>query len=428
MATTLNDVVESNLLGSELLLQQLESIDSKFDEFFKQSAKDKLDMLEMMREKDADPESPTDENNDPETVEESSKKPSLGFLGLSTLLGVLGAIQLNAMGAVGSFKALNEKIKAVPEMLKNAGTAVGEFATKAKDSVVKGFNSITKTITTKITTSETFKTLKETGGKVKEFVSGGVDKAKQLAGVAGEKVSGFFQRAKEFGSSALDKAKSFGSSAIDKTKEVASTAKSFVSDKASQLGSKAVEAFEKFQGSKAAKVLGTSVKVAAKVLKPLAVLTSGYEGYKMATEEASKDLSTAGKVAVGVGGAASAFFGGLGDFIKLATVDTSTELANRLGIISDETADKIQDFSIQKDVTDALVRGTRDAIRDLAGDNIKRESIRNVAEQGRGNVIVNNVTDASTKVSNATSVSGGNIPAPSPVNNNGTMSDAWAGA
>ena len=426
MATaTLDDVVESNLLGAE----KLEAIEGQFREFFKQSAADKLDMLEIMREMgpgDGEPGAPGD--TQPAQEEQGGGFGGIGRLfGLGTLLTVLAAVQLNAMGAVGSFKLLKKDLEKLPESLKNAGKAVGEFATNAKDSIVSRFNTIKDSIITKITESETFKKAQDIGSKAKDFVSGGIDKAKSFGANAVEGITGFFDKIKSFAAPVVENVKQGAQNLGSKVSQGVSTAKEFVTTKAQAIGAGAKEKFQAFSQTKAGQVLGKAARGVNRVLAPLAVITSGYEGFKMATEEASKELGAVGQVAVGTAGAASAFFGGLGDFVKLVTVDASTELGNRLGIISDETADKIQDFSIQRDVTDALVRGARDGIRSAMSEGIEKETMKKVAQTGQ-TVVVTNVTDASTKVNNSTAVSGGNTPAPSPVNNNGTMSDAWAGA
>lgn len=426
MATaTLDDIVESNLLGAE----KLEAIEQQFDMFFKQSAADKLDMLELMRElRGGDPTTEPEPTDVPQPTPEETGGGIASFLGLSGLLGLLGAIQLNAVGATGSLKGLRDKIKELPESLKNAGKAIGEFAGKARDSIVEKFNSVKEKLVTKITESKTFQQAKDLGSKAKEFVSGGIEKAKDLASGLTERASGLFERAKSFAS---EKASALASGAKDtfqKVKAFGAEKVASAKETAVRLGETAKAGFTKFQQSKVGQGLGKATKVAGRVLAPLAVVTSGYEGFKMATEEASKELGTAGQIAVGTAGAASAFFGGLGDFVKLVTVDAPTELANRLGIVSDETADKIQDFSIQRDVTDALVRGARDGIRSAMSEGIEKQTMQRVAENAQRPVIVNNVTDASTNVSNATAVTGANSAPPTPVNNNGTFSDAWAGA
>jgi hypothetical protein len=427
MATaTLDDIVESNLLGAE----KLESIEQQFKEFFKQSAADKLDMLEVMREMgpgDGEPGAPGD--TQPAQEEQGGGFGGIGRLfGLGTLLTVLAAVQLNAMGAVGSFKLLKKDLEKLPESLKNAGKAVGEFATNAKDSIVSRFNTIKDSIITKITESETFKKAQDIGSKAKDFVSGGIDKAKSFGANAVEGITGFFDKIKSFAAPVVENVKQGAQNLGSKVSQGVSTAKEFVTTKAQAIGAGAKEKFQAFSQTKAGQVLGKAARGVNRVLAPLAVVTSGYEGFKMATEEASKELGTAGQIAVGTAGAASSFFGGLGDFVKLVTVDAPTELANRLGIVSDETADKIQDFSIQRDVTDALVRGARDGIRSAMSEGIEKQTMQRVAENAERPVIVNNVTDASTNVSNATAVTGANSAPPTPVNNNGTFSDAWAGA
>lgn len=387
---------------------RLDEIDDRFLQFFRENAANKLDMLEMMRElkrqQAPSPKEQASDDNIPDTPKGDSK-----FGGFLKALGIIGAtfaaLELNAMGAVGSLRMFADDMKAkIPDSFKTAGAKVSEFASKVKNSIVST-----------ITESKIFKKGAEAVEKGKGLVSTGVEKAKAVG-------SNFISGAKNLVSSGLDKARAATTGAISGAQNLISSGV----EKASAVGSKIKGGVQALGQTAAGKAIVSGAKVAARgvnrVLVPLSLATSAAEGYSMAQE--TPEMSTAGKLAVGAGGAASAFFGGFADFVKNIAVDAPIELLQKSGLADEKGyLQRIQDVSIQRDISDALVREIRDGVRRLATDEVGKRSLQGVAERGTVNIINN--TNAPTTTQNNVTTMMGDDRLPNSLNSNGTRASAY---
>lgn len=419
--STLENVTEQ-LQESNL---RLDEIDNRFLEFFRQLRADKLDMLEMMREmRSADGEAaPSGAGGQPPASDEKQS----GWLKWITLLGgAVAALALNAEGAVGWMKSFGKDLKVkIPEAFKSAGSSIAKFADDVKTRLI-----------TKITESTIFKKGVEVAKGVKAKGAEVATRAKSLVNTGAEKLKALggstLERARGIGSSALETARSVGSTVSGKFQQIKAGVVSMgetAALKAMYAGDKIKAGAQAIAGTKAGQLaIGAGKTVAKgvnKMLVPLAIGTSAYEGYKMANEDPT--LGTAGKIAVGAGGAASSFFGGFADFVKTIALDAPIELLQKAGLASEDGyLQRVQDVSIQRDISDALVREMRDGIRKLAGTEVERKTMQTVAEKSGVTIINNNTNAPTTTQNNVNNNGGGDIQLPPSSMNNSTRSSEYA--
>jgi len=399
---------------------RLDELDDRFIEFFRKMERDRLDMLELLREQrggGGGGEGASGEGG----RENESDSGGLGkfLLAASSLAGMVAATFLNQLGAV----FLNK----IPGALSSLGSKVSEFTKGLGERISARFSNINGKIVEKL---DEFKksmqafgatvaeTVKDLAGRAKSFIS---DKAGKVA----EKTGQLIESAKSAGASIVSRAREFGSAVSDRASNIAESVKG----KATQLVEKGGQLVEragqtkvgkavKAAASGTAKFAGATASVANRALAPIAAVTSGVAGYKMAQE--TPEMSTTGKVAVGAGGAASAFFGGFADFVKLITVDAAIEAGQKMGVISaDGYLQRVQDVSVQKDVFDPMVRSARDSLTEA----MERSTMETVGGSSPTVIVQNNTTNAPS-ITNNSSVS--SPPVSSPVANNGTRNDAWA--
>lgn len=391
---------------------RLDEIDDRFMEFFRQMARDRMDLMEMLRERngDGDGDSGQPAATD-QTPDESSSGGMFGLGGLiTTIAGLVAAKYLNELGAVF--------IDKIPGALSSIGSKIKEFTTSIGEKFKSGITAAKSKVST--AAGAFTERLKAFGNSMSERAGKVGGAIKSGAGIVGDKVKGvgssvsnFFSNVKNVGAEKLG---AIGSRVTD-LKETAQIKGMMAMDAIKGSG-----AYQKAAavGSKAAAIAAPVAKVANRALVPLAAVTSGVAGYNMAQE--TPDMSTGGKLAVGAGGAASAFFGGFADFVKLVTVDAAIEAGQKLGVFAENgLAQAMQDQSVQRDVFDPLVRGARDMLT---------ESIAQATTQAtgaNGSVVVVNNNNQQAQTNNTTSFGSGQAVV-APVNNNGTRGDAYAGA
>jgi hypothetical protein len=393
----------------------LDQLDDRFLDFFRQMARDRMDLMEMLREQKSgnDDGKETSENKSPEEPDKSNP------FGLGTMLmaaaATLGAFFINSLGGVfldkipGALKSIGGKLA---EVTKSIGETVGKTFEKMKTSVVSK--------------------AKDMGAAIKNFagekVAKGVETAKNIAGSVSDKAKSIGSGIKGFFNSGVDKVKGIGSGIAEKAGGFVESVKNseIVSKIKESEKLKSVIGFMKGSGETIAK----TAKIASKIAAPLAVITSAADGYSMASEETEdmKKMNDVSKIALqaatGAAGAASSFFGGFADFVKLVTVDAAIEAGQRLGVVSENGyLQKVQDVSIQRDITDIAVRSGRDA---LASALATETAAASSAKQMSAPIIINNSTTTSAPTSNTTVLGGSS--STSAVSNNGTRGDAWAGA
>lgn len=398
---------------------RLDELDDRFIEFFRKMERDRLDMLEMLREQRGG----AGEGGAGGTEGGEEEDSGGGFLSAaaaaSAIAGVVAAAFMNQLGAV----FLNK----IPGALSSLGTKVSEFSKGLGEKVSQRFSNINATIIEKL---DEFKksmqafgatvaeTVKDLAGRAKAFIS---DKASKVA----EKTGQLIDSAKSAGASIVSRAQQFGSAISDRASNIAESVKGKATTLVQQggqfverVGQSRVGQAVQTAASGTAKFAGSSVSVANRALVPIAAVTSGVAGYKMAQE--TPEMSTTGKVAVGTAGAASAFFGGFADFVKLVTVDAAIEAGQRMGVISaDGYLQRVQDVSVQRDVFDPMIRTARDSLTEA----MEKGTMETVAGSSPTVVVQNNNTNAPSITNNSNMTS---PPVSSPVSNNGTRSDAWS--
>ena len=305
---------------------------------------------------------------------------------------------------VRTFVAYDDFMKKLDGFGKQIGTAASNIAESAKSLAARGMDK-----------------LGQAGQTIRGGALGAVDAvrsgASALAGKVQSGVGSVAQAARGIGSSIAGQASAIGSS---------------IKGGAETLAIKGMVAMDDLKASKTGQALaaiGGKAKGAAQAVAPvankllnrvIAPVTSAYAGYQMSQER--EDLSAGGKLAAGVGGAASGFFGGFADFLKLITVDAVIEAGQATGVFKESgLAQEMQDQSVQRDVFDPLVRTARDMLADGIGSGTM-EMVKD--EKGQRMVFVqnNSQTDQSTT---SVSQSGGGIRESATVNN-GTRESAYA--
>jgi len=442
-ATTLDDLVKQQK-GTNT---RLDSVDDRFAEFFQQIAKDKLAMMEMIREM-----APRDEVM-PASATPSPEKDDGGGLGLLGGLGVAGllaglsagilALGLNSLGAVVGIDKMSAGLKSLGAKF---SAWVGNVGAK--------FKSIGSSVLTSLTEK-----IKVFSAKVKGFVgpaaAGAASKVSSIKAAGVAKVEGVRKGIVNLIAPTMEKTKSgrvLGETFKDAKGKLQTIVKNVDGKLVPQfakagavvggaapatvtgaIGKRFSDTVTALKDSKAGKFVGKNIdtisnvggkviKVASKIAAPLAVATAGYEGYKLGTED--PNLSTEGKIAVGAAGAASSLVGGFADFAKLITVDAFIEAGQRLGVVPEKGfLQDLQEGSIQRQL-DKGIRAARDyAVRPAATEEIGRQTMASVRQ---GNIIVtnvNNVNAPTTTQNNVSSTSSDQMS--SPVNGNGSRSDAY---
>lgn len=407
MAETLSQLLDEQ----EETNYRLDELDDRFLNFFRQQARDRMDLMELLREQSGDGGAGGGGAPSPDSKPEETSGGGAGMFGFGALIttaaGLIAATFLNELGAVF--------IEKIPGALTKIGTSIKEFTKSIGDKFKTGITAAkTKVATAAGAFTERLKafgnSMAERAGKVGGAIKSG-------AGVVGDKIKGvgssvsnFFSNVKNVGA---EKLSAIGSRVSD-LKETAQVKGMMAMDAVKGSG-----AFQKMSavGSKAAAVASPVMKVANRALAPLAAVTSGVSGYNMAQE--TPDMSTGGKLAVGAGGAASAFFGGFADFIKLVTVDAAIEAGQKMGILAEDgLAQAMQDQSVQRDVFDPMVRSARDMLT----EGIANATTQAVGSNGSVVVLQNNNQKQSTQ--NSTVLGSG--PQTSPTMGNGTRADASA--
>ena len=434
MATlTLDDIVEQQQGTNE----RLDGVDNRFVQFFQQVAKDKMALMEMMRELTS-PEPISDST--PSGVKPEEEGGGLlaalfgGVTGLAALAGTLLAVGLNSAGAVIGIDKMGAGLKSLGTKF---GGWIGDMGTKLKDFGSKTLAGMTEKIKSlSASAGEKVDTLKKGASEklgaakkgIVDFISP-TEKTKsgRALGEVFEGVGGRLRtivkdadgklvpKFAEAGAVVGGAAPTTITGAIGRRFSQAATA--FHETKVGKFAAKNADRLAKFGGG--------VVKVASKVAVPLAAVTAGDEGFKLATED--PNLSTAGKIAVGAAGATSSLVGGFVDFAKLITVDAFIEAGQRLGIVPEKgLLQDLQEGSLQKQL-DKGIRFVRDydAVRPAATDEIGRQTMASVGKSGSIVVTnVNNVNAPTTTQNNVSSTSSDQMS--SPVSGNGSRSDAYA--
>lgn len=433
MATTLNDLVEQQQ-GTN---KRLDVVDDRFVEFFQQVAKDKLAMMEMMREL-ASPATGSGETGTPGVKPEEAGGGGLAALlfggvgGLTALAGALVAVGLNSLGAVIGIDKMGAGLKSLGTKftgwIGDMGTKLKDFGSKTLAGMTDKIKSLSGSAGEKVDALKKGASEKLGAAKkgILDFISPEKTKSGKALGETFKDAGGRLQTIVKNADGKLvpqfAKAGSVVGGAAPTT--IAGAIGQRFSQAATAFGETKVGKFAAQNADQIGKFGKGVVKVASKVAVPLAVATAGYEGYKLGTED--PNLSTAGKIAVGVGGAASSIVGGFADFLKLVTVDAYIEAGQKLGIVPEKGfLQDLQEGSIQKQL-DKGIRAARDyAVRPAATDEIGRQTMASVGKSGSIVVTnVNNVNAPTTTQNNVSSTSSDQMS--SPVSGNGSRSDAYA--
>jgi hypothetical protein len=432
MATlTLDDIVEQQQGTNE----RLDGVDNRFVQFFQQVAKDKMALMEMMRELTSP--APISDSTPPGVKPEEEGGGLLAALfggvgGLAALAGTLLAVGLNSVGAVIGIDKMGAGLKSLGTKF---GGWIGDMGTKLKDFGSKTLAGMTEKI----------KSLSASAGEKVDTLKKG---ASEKLGAAKKGIVDFITQKTKSGRALGETFKDAGGrlQTIVKNADgklvpqfakagavVGGAAPTTITGAIGRRFSQAATAFNetkvgKFAAQNADKlknVGGKVIKGASRVAVPLAVATAGYEGFKLGTED--PNLSTAGKIAVGAAGATSSLVGGFIDFAKLITVDAFIEAGQKLGLVPEKGfAQDLQEYSVQKQL-DKGIRFVRDydAVRPAATDEIGRQTMASVGKSGSIVVTnVNNVNAPTTTQNNVSSTSSDQMS--SPVSGNGSRSDAYA--
>lgn len=395
---------------------RLDEIDDRFLDFFRQMARDRMDLMEMLREMKGGGNGGGDGGGTgAPTQEDTGGGGGLFRLGARGLLGTAAALYLNELGAVF--------IEKIPGAMKSIGTKISEFTKNIGEKFKTGIDKAkTKVSTAAGTFTERLKafgnSMSERAGKVGGAIKSG-------AGIVGDKIKGvgssvsnFFSNVKNVGAEKLSQV----GARLGDLKETAQIRGMMAMDAIKGSG-----AYQKAASFGKAAMQNDFVKGTAKfgmkaLNRVIAPATSAYAGYQMAQER--DDLSGAGKLAVGVGGAASAFAGGFADFIKLVTVDAAIEAGQKMGVLAEDgLAQAIQDQSVQRDVFDPMVRSARD----MLADGIASGTMQAVSDGNGSRVVFVQNNQNQNQTNNTTTMGSGTAAVASPVVNNGTRS-AYEGA
>lgn len=433
----------SNLLDSQQKTnKELGILNDRFNEFFRQSARDKLDMMEMLREMmggkgSGGAPAPTSTQAAPTG---GGGGGLFGGFGIMSGIGAaLGAVALNSLGAYWS--------KNFGTALTGMGTKIADFAKSTGEKVTNTFAKAKENLGKKL--DDLGKRMGEFGKKIGDAAKSAKSFVADKAGKVGAAVSGIGSSVKSFfggGVSAGQKITTAGGG-------VATTTGAKVADGFVQLMGEKGNVFtmkeDTFKasggrgvgagamGAKAraigSKVMNSKVvKGAGKLLAPLAIGTSAYDAVGKAgvgTNEANDALGmqnpAAGAAlagASGVGYFGSAMIGGLADFAKLVTVDAVIEAGQRMGAFDQNgLAQRIQESSVQNDIFDPLV----DTARTKIAESLTQETqAANIGSMG-GQIVIAPTNNNQTN--NTTTMGSGTAAVASPVVNNGTRS-AYEGA
>ena len=427
MAETLSKLL---LDEQEETNEYLNMLDDRFLEFFRQSARDKMDLMELLREQKEGTDGAA--NDGRPSTNDTPEDPTKSFLaGLGTLgIGVAAAIAvgLNSLGAafIPSSETMTKITKSISSVFKGIGGLMEEGLTKVK----QGVSLKTAELVEKF--SELGKSIKGLAASLKASVVGKITKGIETAKGIGSSISNFVGgKVSNFVGGAVNKAKSVGGTVVNAAKTVGGNIAGLARAGADDVAIRGMVAMDSIKakgskfaqgaaelGAKIAPKVGSTIRLAGKILKPLAVLTSAYDGYKMATEEGSENLGTAGKIMVGTAGGLSALVGGTADFIKMITVDAPIALAQSAGLVSESGAlANLRNTSIQAEI-DSGIRTARDvmsgSIQQYQGE---------VTSAGNTNVTYVQSTNAPQTNNNVTQAYAAPTPA---VYSNGTRSDAYS--
>lgn len=396
---------------------RLDEIDDRFLEFFRQSARDKMDLMEMLRERSGGG-GGGGAGDSPAGVPDTANGIPLGLgglaAGITAALGTIAAYYLNELGAVF--------IEKIPGALKKIGGSITEFTKNVGQKFSTGINNM-KTFVGEKATSVIEKAkdigakIKEGGGKIGSTLGAGVDKVK---GFFGKDASGynFKDRMQLKAMGVGDAVKGAGSKALGFLGGVGKNAAGYSIADRVKLGGMGLAEKGGKMASKLAPYAAGAAKFGQKALNRfIAPITAGYDGYKMGMER--EDLSGGGKVAAAAGGAASSFVGGMGDFMKFLTVDAIIEAGQRMGMLDkDGLAQAMQESSVQRDVFDPMVR----TIRDTLADGITSGTIEQVRSANGSTVVFTQNNNQKSATSNTTSFGTGQSVG-SPTMSNGTRAE-----
>lgn len=434
----------SNLLDSQRETnKELGILNDRFNEFFRQSARDKLDMMEMLREMmggkgSGGAPAPTSTQTAP--TGGGGGGGLFGGFGIASAIGAtIAALALNSLGAYWS--------KNFGTALKGMGTKIADFAKSTGEKVTNTFAKARENLGKKL--DDLGKRMGEFGKKISDAAKGAKSFVSDKAGKVGAAVSGVGSSIKSFFGGGV----SAGQKITTSTGSIATTTGAKVADGFVQLVGEKGNVFtmkeETFKaaggrgvgagamGAKAraigSKVMNSKVMGGAKKILPhVAIATSAYDAVGKAgvgTNEANDALGiqnpAAGAAlagASGVGYFGSAMIGGLADFAKLITVDAVIEAGQRMGAFDQNgLAQRIQESSVQNDIFDPLV----DTARTKIAESLTQETqAANIGSMG-GQIVIAPTNNNQTN--NTTTMGSGTAAVASPVVNNGTRS-AYEGA
>ena len=434
----------ANLLDSQQETnKELGLLNDRFNEFFRQSARDKLDLMEMFREmmgggKSGAP-APAAAGTTPSTTGGGGGGLFGGF-GIASAIGsAIAALALNSLGAYWS--------ENFGKTLKSMGTKIADFAKTTGEKVTNTFAKARENLGKKL--DDLGKKMGEFGKKIGDAAKSARGFVSEKAGKIGSALSGVGASVKSFfggGVSAGQKiTTASGSVATTTGAKVAPGFVQLVGEKGNVFtmkedtfkaaGGRGVGA-----GAMGAKVRGIGSKVmnskimggAKKILPQVAIATSAYDAVGKAgvgTNQANDALGVQNPAAgaalagaSGVGYFGSAMIGGLADFAKLITVDAVIEAGQRLGAFDQNgLAQRIQEGSVQNDLFDPLV----DTARTKIAESLTQETAAaNIGSMG-GQIVIAPTNNNQTN--NTTTMGSGTAAVASPVVNNGTRS-AYEGA
>jgi hypothetical protein len=433
---TLDDVVlEQEITNEELdkLSTEVGKQGKNFKKFFADLAAQRLDMLEMARElagPKPDPLEKPSATPDKKPADESPLSPGLlaglaslfGATGIFTLfLGGMTAIGLNSLGAVGwmgeitkGFKNLgnslldSKKLNTMTASLKNFFTALPvklpEILTKIPEPItqVSGATGKGAPQAVAVLNERYLKNMAQTTVGPNNRVLGEVYESAPNA--RGRTTLKTVVRNPDTGKLQIRNAPK---GAVIGTPEGKASAKVVESIK-----NAAKTAANNEIVKRVGTVVGETARVAGKILKPLAVVTAAFDGYKL--QEDIAGLNTQTSIAVGTMGAVNSFVGGLGDFIKLITVDAVIEAGQFAGIVDEEgLGQRIQDFSVVKEGNEVIIKAAT-ASAALTGNINDATYATGIPGMSVTNNVYNNVdaSQSSSTSSNVVNNGGGELGSP----------------
>lgn len=415
--TTLTEVVEQQ----EMTNGRLDKLDERFGEFFDKMERDRLDLLEMLRERQQPPE----EKSEPVEVKVKQEKDSKFEWGLGKflggLIGIFAAVEGIAYLFQNAVNAFSLGLTSVGSTLKGLGTKISNLVNKLKPEVPEGSKSGSKSKTMSARQA-TRQGLKQTakGKFVGEIVKNKNTFTRIIEGADGKPAAQTMKAADV--PAEVKKVLESGKRYIPKAPQAPGRVSKFLGmDVGEKLGSLA-QRFPRTAGVlKKAGIIGTGVSAGMSVVEGANVMDKAFM--------AGVDNDTA--ALMGLENAGARFAGTILDLPKLVA-DAGSYGLSSAGIIDEETDKEFRNFSFS-DMFGKMhetVRLQNELTKDMVAKRASPTgSAMSVASSnyvaGMAPVFnVFNQPQTSNQVNN-TSVAGSSGSTTKPIHDNGSLSNVY---